>query len=277
MNNYNDENINRNRKRNRRKRSNQKKPILLIIINIISIIVIIFSLYYIILWYLDNKSTSKTLDNIYSNANISERPVILDNNVQTGVLSVDFDKLKSANPDTIGWIRVLGTDINYPVVQTTDNDFYISHSFDKSYNKAGWIFADYTNKNLKNEILDKNTVIYGHNRQNNSMFGTLTNTLKKNWQNEENNRYINFSTPNKTMIWEVFSTYTINAEAYYIQTHFSSDKAYEEFLNTIKNRSNYNYNVDVSASDYILTLSTCTNIGNGRAVLHAKLIQNNIQ
>lgn len=262
---------NKNKRRNKIKKSKLSIPIL--IINIISVIVIIISIYYIYLWYLDNKNTKETIDNIFENANISEKPVTLENNVQTGILTVDFDNLKSKNSDTVGWIRVLGTDVNYPVVQTTNNDFYINHSFDKSYNKAGWIFADYTNTNIKNEKLDKNTVIYGHNRQNNSMFGTLTNTLKKNWQENESNRYINFSTPTKNMVWEVFSTYTIDAETYYIKTHFSSDKEYEEFLNTIKNRSNYNFNVDVSASDYVLTLSTCTNIGNGRAVVHAKLIK----
>lgn len=65
------------------------------------------------------------------------------------VENIDFNKLINKNPDTIGWIKVLGTDINYPVVQTNNNDFYLTHSFDKSYNKAGWIFADYINKNLK--------------------------------------------------------------------------------------------------------------------------------
>lgn len=71
------------------------------------------------------------------------------------VENIDFNKLINKNPDTIGWIKVLGTDINYPVVQTNNNDFYLTHSFDKSYNKAGWIFADYINKNLKNNELVK--------------------------------------------------------------------------------------------------------------------------
>ena len=255
------------------KYSSNNKYVIVLIVRIISIILIGISSYYIFLWYLDNKNTADTLNSILDNANISYEKIELNNNLQTSILKVDFDKIMTLNQDIVGWINVLGTDINYPVVQTTDNDFYLTHSFDKSYNKSGWIFADYTNINIKENNLDKNTVIYGHNRKNNSMFGTLSNTLKEEWQNNMENRYINFSTLNQNMVWQVFSTYTIESEDYYIKTHFSSDIEYNEFLNTIKSRSNYNFNVDISTDDKVLTLSTCTNIGKGRSVLHAKLIK----
>ena len=239
---------------------------------VISIIIIIISLYYIYLWYIDNKKTENILNEIYENANVSSDNISVDNDLKIEVENIDFNKLINKNPDTIGWIKVLGTDINYPVVQTNNNDFYLTHSFDKSYNKAGWIFADYINKNLKNNELDKNTIIYGHNRQNNSMFGTLSNVFKEEWLSNKENHYINFSTLNNNMVWEVFSTYTIEKEEYYIQSNFSSDEEYISFLNTIKNRSTYKYDVNISKEDKILTLSTCTNVGKGRTVLHAKLI-----
>ena len=230
------------------------------------------SLYYIYLWYIDNKKTENILNEIYENANVSSDNISVDNDLKIEVENIDFNKLINKNPDTIGWIKVLGTDINYPVVQTNNNDFYLTHSFDKSYNKAGWIFADYINKNLKNNELDKNTIIYGHNRQNNSMFGTLSNVFKEEWLSNKKNHYINFSTLNNNMVWKVFSTYTIEKEEYYIQSNFSSDEEYISFLNTIKNRSTYKYDVNISKEDKILTLSTCTNVGKGRTVLHAKLI-----
>lgn len=254
------------------KKQNKKIYILIFIIRVISIITIIISSYYIYNWYSENENTNKILDEIWDNAEISTEEVDVDENTQTNLLNVDFNKLNEMNSDTVGWIKVLGTDINYPVVQTTDNSFYLTHSFDKSYNKAGWIFADYTNLNITSNQLDKNTVVYGHNRQNSTMFGTLSNTLKQEWQSNVSNRYINFSTANKNMLWEVFSTYTIDSENYYIKTQFSSDKEFKDFIKTIKNRSNYNFNIDVSNDDKILTLSTCTNIGKGRTVLHAKLI-----
>lgn len=248
----------------------KKGNLLIGFIQVISIIII--SLYYIYLWYIDNKKTENILNEIYENANVSSDNISVDNDLKIEVENIDFNKLINKNPDTIGWIKVLGTDINYPVVQTNNNDFYLTHSFDKSYNKAGWIFADYINKNLKNNELDKNTIIYGHNRQNNSMFGTLSNVFKEEWLSNKENHYINFSTLNNNMVWEVFSTYTIEKEEYYIQSNFSSDEEYISFLNTIKNRSTYKYDVNISKEDKILTLSTCTNVGKGRTVLHAKLI-----
>ena len=234
----------------------KKGNLLIGFIQVISIIIIIISLYYIYLWYIDNKKTENILNEIYENANVSSDNISVDNDLKIEVENIDFNKLINKNPDTIGWIKVLGTDINYPVVQTNNNDFYLTHSFDKSYNKAGWIFADYINKNLKNNELDKNTIIYGHNRQNNSMFGTLSNVFKEEWLSNKENHYINFSTLNNNMVWEVFSTYTIEKEEYYIQSNFSSDEEYISFLNTIKNRSTYKYDVNISKEDINFKPST---------------------
>lgn len=121
----------------------KKGNLLIGFIQVISIIIIIISLYYIYLWYIDNKKTENILNEIYENANVSSDNISVDNDLKIEVENIDFNKLINKNPDTIGWIKVLGTDINYPVVQTNNNDFYLTHSFDKSYNKAGWIFADY--------------------------------------------------------------------------------------------------------------------------------------
>ena len=90
-----------------------------------------------------------------------------------------------------GWIKVDGTDIDYPFVQTTDNSYYLNHSFTKEENKSGWIFLDYRN-NINN--LDKNTIIYGHSRYDSSMFGSLRNALKKSWFNNTENREIHLYT-----------------------------------------------------------------------------------
>lgn len=254
---------------------NQKKKVnqIILIIRIISIVVIIISLYYIYNWYIDNKNSNEIVKEIFNEVEISNEEVIVDNSMQTDIVKIEYEKLLNINSDTIGWIKVPGTNINYPVVQAKDNSFYLNHSFDKLYNKSGWIFADYMNKNLKSDELDKNTVIYGHNRENNSMFGTLSNVLRNEWRKDSENQYINFSTINKDMIWKVFSTYTIDSEDYYIQTKFASDKEYETFLKTLKNRSTYNFGVSLSSEDNILTLSTCTNIGEGRTVVHAKLLE----
>ena len=165
-----------------------------------------------------------------------------------------------------GWLTVKSTKINYPVVQYRDNDFYLTHSFDKSYNSAGWIFANYINRF---DGTDKNISIFGHNRRDGSMFCTLKDTLKKEWYTNSENYYITFDTSHGMEIYKVFSNYQIEAESYYITNDFADDAEYETFLNTIKNRSIYNYGTEVSAHDSIITLSTCANDNTYRVVLHA--------
>ncbi len=109
-------------------------------------------------------------------------------------MNVDFNELLKKNPDTVGWIKVEGTKVNYPVVQSTDNDYYLSHAFNKTANQGGWIFADYRNKF---DDTDKNIIIYGHNRMDSSMFATLKNTQKQDWLNNPNDHYLTFSTPSR--------------------------------------------------------------------------------
>ena len=100
------------------------------------------------------------------------------------VLNVDFKKLLKQNSDTVGWIYINNTNVNYPIVQTVNNSFYLNHDFNKKSNVAGWIYLDYRADftNFK-----KNTVIYGHGRTDKVMFGSLENTLKKSWYTNKNN------------------------------------------------------------------------------------------
>ena len=102
------------------------------------------------------------------------------------------------------------------------------------------------------------------------MFGSLKNILNKDWYENEDNRLVVLVTKNNIYYYEVFSIYTTEIEDYYINTIFN-EKEYEEFVNKIKSRSIYNYNIDVTSNDKILTLSTCSSNGKKRLVLHAKL------
>lgn len=189
--------------------------------------------------------------------------------INTSMINVDFNDLKKVNKDTVGWIQVTGTNINYPFVQTKDNNYYLSHSFDKSYNDMGWVFLDYRN-NINN--LSQNTVIYGHGLLNNTMFGSLKQVVKKNWYSNPENYTIKISTEKENTVWQVFSTYTIKPESYYITTSFSTDESFDQFIKTIKKRSVYDYKLDVNTNDKILTLSSCYD-DTKRVVLHAKLIK----
>ncbi len=190
--------------------------------------------------------------------------------IKYSLLEVDFNDLIKENKDTVGWVSVKGTNINYPVVQTTDNDYYLSHAYDKSNNKAGWVFMDYRN-NAKN--MDQNTVIYAHSRFNGTMFGSLKKLLTSSWYKNKDNYVIWFSTPYENTLWQVFSVYTIPKESYYITTRFDDDDSYTTFLKTIKGRSMEEFSGNVSNRDKILTLSTCKDNFGNRVVMHAKLIK----
>ena len=236
----------------------KKNKILITLIQIVLIVVIIFSGIKIIEWIKSNKKNKDIMSEIKENVVINNE---MDSNNEE--YKIDFAKLKQKNSDAIAWIKVNGTDIDFPVVKGTDNSYYLTHNFDKEKNKAGWIFADYRNKF---DGTDKNIIIYGHNMKNGSMFASLKDVIKEEWYNNENNKYIALITENENCKYQVFSVYQIETEEYYLQTNISN---FKEFVEKIKGRSKKNFNVDIKETDSILTLSTCADNTKYRVVLHA--------
>lgn len=229
----------------------------------------IFFILLAILIYSGSKIVNWSKENI-QNKSIAEninKAAVAKQKDEENKYDVNFNLLKSQNSDTVAWIKVNGTNIEYPIVKAKDNEYYLTHSFDKSSNSAGWIFADYKNKF---DGTDKNIVVYGHNRKDKSMFGSLRNILSSQWQNSSENTEITFISENENCVYKVFSVYQIQKEDYYIKTNFSSNKEFEKFLETIKNRSMKDFETPVSSVDSILTLSTCAANDNYRIVLHAK-------
>ena len=240
-----------------------KTNIPIIILMIFFIILLFFSGTKIVIWYMNNQNNKKISDEIAEFVTVDETKEDDEKYV------VDFEKLKEKNSDVVAWLKVNGTNIETTVVKTTDNDYYLTHNFNKEYNSAGWIFADYKNKV---DGTDKNLVIYGHNMRDDSMFGSLKWVINEDWYNNEDNKYITLITENETQVYEVFSVYQIEKEDYYIQTNFDTEKEFNTFAQTIKKRSKKDFNVDVNENDNILTLSTCANNNKYRVVLHAKKI-----
>lgn len=252
--------------RNKKNKSKKyKKAILNLVIYIMLLSILLYSGIKIYKWYKDKTNNNKIAEQIKHTVIVEEKNE--DENKKE--YKIDFNKLKDQNNETVAWIKVNNTNIEYPVVKGTNNSFYLNHSFDKSNNSAGWIFADYRNKF---DNTDKNIVIYGHNMKDNSMFGSLKNILNSDWYDNEENTNIILYTENEKCIYKVFSIYKIESEDYYIKTEFSDDNNFEQFVNTIKKRSIKEFNTDVSKDDNILTLSTCANNNKYRVVLHAKKI-----
>ena len=268
----------------KKKKRNKLGLIFLIIVSSLLLSTLTISLFNIFLWNKDNKANENNLKDIEENTEIK---IVKDNDNTEFInkpldenddywyystfdlIDVDLKKLKEKNNDTVGWLNVNNTNINYPFVKSSDNDYYLHHSFDKSYNNAGWVFLDYrNNKNLT----DKNNIIYGHHRVNNTMFTSLLNTLNQSWYTNKDNHIIRISLENENSLWQIISVYKIPTESYYITTKFNDDNEFITFLDTISKRSIYNFNYNVNKEDIILTLSTCYD-DNTRVVVHAKLIK----
>ena len=191
------------------------------------------------------------------------------NYIKMKLIDVNFDDLKKINNETSGWVQVSGTNINYPFVSTSNNDFYLNHSFDKSYSKAGWVFADFRNHT---DGTDRNLILYAHGRYDATMFGTLRNILTSGWLTNPNNYTIRTANKKESALWQVFSVYKIPVTNDYIQTTFANNEEFGRFAEALRQRSSYDFKTSVAPTDNILTLSTCFS-STERVVLHAKLIK----
>lgn len=180
-----------------------------------------------------------------------------------------FEKLKEINNDTVGWLTVNNTKIDYPVVQSTDNDYYLYRDYYKNKNRHGWIYMDYRN-NI--EDLSDNTIIFGHNLANQKMFGTLRYVTNPSWYKKSSNQIITFNTTKATMKWQIISIYKIPVTNDYLVANFASSEDKLNFLDMITQRSIYDFNATYDENTKIITLSTCSNGSKDRLVVHAKLI-----
>ena len=263
-----------------------KFGVFILIFRIISIIIIGVCLYVLYEWHLDNKANNSLQDDLSElvvvdiSKNATENtdlPTINarynnikdENNLSITDFNVNFDELNKMNSDSVAWVRIPGTNISYPVVQGKDNDYYLTRNIKKEKNGAGWIYADYRNIF---DTLDKNTIIYGHNRRNGTMFSNLKYYLDKEYCSDETHKYINFNTKNKKYIAEIFSVYKITSTSVTLPVQFSNDEEFMQTINNWKSSSIYDFQKDVSKDDNILTLYTCDNNTTYRILIHAKLV-----
>lgn len=179
--------------------------------------------------------------------------------------TVDWEGLKAVNEEIVAWIQIEGTEISYPVLKGSDNDYYLKHTFEGNYNSAGAIFMDYNNSS---DFSDCNTIIYGHNMRNGSMFGRL----RKHFQDQESvpGRYIWICTPDKNYRYEIFSSHVVDAVGEVYTLFSAPDEQFGQYLDHMKQQSLVDFGVTVGKEDKIITLSTCTGNESTRFVVQAK-------
>lgn len=272
---------------NKEKRKISIVEFLILIIRIISIIIIAICLYKFYEWYFENKQNSSLKDDLNelvlldtSSKEITDdtnlptvneiyKDIKDENNLSIIDFNVDFEALLKLNSDCVAWIRIPNTNISFPIVQAKDNDYYLTHNIKKEKNSAGWIFADFRN-NYEN--LDQNTIVYGHNRRNGSMFSNLKLYLDKDYCSHDEHRYININTPKQKYIAEIFSVYKITSSNVTLPIQFSNNEEFLQTINSWKSTSIFDFQKDITPDDKILTLYTCDNNTTYRILIHAKLV-----
>ena len=180
---------------------------------------------------------------------------------------VDFDALKAINEDVRAWIYLEDTHINYPVVQGSDNDYYLNRLYNGKSNGAGSIFMDFRNSG---KFTDRNSILYGHRMNNGTMFADLSNYSNREFFDEH--PYILIITPEAKYKAEVFSAYVANTSYNSWDTVFDGDEKYMNWLESIQSRSYFSRDVEFSPESRVVTFSTCTyEFENARFVVHAIL------
>ena len=243
------------------------KKTTLIMFRIISLIIIIICLIFIYRWYKSNVINKEIQEEVGEFIDVED---VSDEDLDAQKLIINFKELKEINPETVGWVRVNNTNIDFPIVQHSDNTYYLKHNFYNEWNNSGWIFADSENSF---ETLDKNTIIYGHNMKNGEMFENLSYLLNDSWNFEKENLYFSFATEKKSYKAEIFSVYMKKATQLQIPSEFEDNEEFQEYIEEIKNSSIHDFDIDINKKDEIITLCTCGDTSKNRIVVHAKLIE----
>jgi len=192
---------------------------------------------------------------------IEDDPVIEEMN------QIDLAALREVNEDVVGWIRIPGTKIDYPVMQGEDNDFYLNHTWEGTRNYVGSIFMEHLNQP---GMGDYNTLIYGHNMKNGSMFAALRQYINQSYF--EAHPYVYLKIDGGVLRYDIFSSYQADVEGAAYQLSFRQKETRERFLEEVMGNSVIATGIVPGIQDRILTLSTCTSGGySTRWVVHARL------
>jgi sortase B len=257
-------------------------------------VLFVFSIYHVISYYLDEFQNNKKIDQVqelyYSDRNqpieqykpiVQYKPINSDAvNLSDNSIEIDktvpktvqerFKKLLQTNEDVVGWLRIDGTKVDYPVLQSEDNDFYLKHDIQKDKNVNGSIFMDHRN-NI--ETNNRHIIVYGHNMKNRTMFAALLN-YESRWYLKQH-PIIEFDTLYGNEKWGIFSVHFTDTDYDYIQTDFIDDGHFRSYIDNLQKKSLHKSQIELSDKDVVLTLSTCSSSSDkARFAVHARRITN---
>lgn len=255
------------------KKNKKKSNLLINIILVIAFGVFVFSGYKIYQIFDNYKAIDEEYEKIKQEF-VTEK--VIDENessaeeVEKVAFEVDFDSLLAINSDVIGWIRFdEPATISYPIMQGADNDYYLKRSLEKKYLSAGSIFIDYQNDD---DFKDDNTVIYGHNMKNGSMFGQLKKFKNAEFCKSYPYFYIN-TVDGREITYQIFAVKLVGDTSSTYDKFYSDKEEFQQYLNDVYKSAVYTSpDVNVSSDDRIVTLSTCTGDESTRLVVFGVVV-----
>ena len=259
------------RKENKKKRNNK----IIVIIKAILIIAFIITAVYLLFYFYNSYKNKKLYDDL------NKTPATENTSVNTvppadSELANKVKELQQGNIDVKGWISIDNTNINYPLLQGTDNDYYLTHNYKKETSRYGSIFINYQS-DIKD--VNSNVIIYGHNMGDSQMFGDLLKYENKDFY--EQHPVIKIATDENEADYQimyvfksrVFYKNETNVFKYYQYYNFDNESAYDEYLNNCKKIELYDTGITAKYGDQLITLTTCEySQDNGRWVVVAKKI-----
>lgn len=227
------------------------------IINVILILIIIFCLYKIVYKQIEYYTANKANNKIQQMMEVTPNENILNKEKE----------LKQINPDYKLWLKIPNTEVNYPVVQTDNNEYYLHHNFKNAESIEGNLFI----YNKYNPETSRNLLIFGHNMRNGSMFGSLWPYKDTNFFKE--NKYIYVMQGDYLYKYEIFGDAVVHADNPYLKVNFANQQDFEDYINDFKSHAYFWRDVPIDSQTKLLTLSTCSyEFDNGRFVIVSKLI-----
>ena len=251
------------------------KYIIIFSIYIILLLSIIISVIYIINSF-SLKKEAEEESNLINTIEVDENKIT---KVETERM-LQVQSLKTENPDIVGWLEIKGTNVSYPVLQGSDNEFYMTHNYKKEKSKNGSIFLS---KDYDWNLPSANLLIYGHNMQNGTMFEELLKYADYNFYVQH--PIINFTTVDEDAEYEIISVFKSrvyykseqNVFRYYYFINAETEDEYNEFVSNAKNASLYNIDANATYGDQLITLSTCSyHVKDGRFAVVGRKISSDI-
>lgn len=187
---------------------------------------------------------------------------------KTAPISVDFEKLRERNPDVRGWIYIESIDLSYPVMQGTDNEYYLKHTWDGEEVFSASIFMDYRNAP---DFGDYNTILYGHNMKDGSMFHKIQYCMDGEYY--ARSPYIWILTPEGDFRYEIFSEYDTRYDSDTYTVFGTAGESLEKYIRKMQGQSLWKSGVELGGAEHILTLSTCNGADDLRRIVQARLVE----